>query len=169
MVGHQYAKDICLVEQMIVNTFNLLFEFDKLDDCQRLIDPSIKMFTQIIADKKKGQVSEQLKNKSTSNVYESERNPILPLEFAYSTSLILKAILNLCQSSQNQLSLAESDTLLELSFQWVEKFESHMRDFGYKQLHLELLLRYTKMLYERILGIVIQNMESVTIAKKCLT
>lgn len=44
-----------------------------------------------------------------------------------------------------------------------------MRDFGYKQLHLELLLRYTKMLYERILGIVIQNMESVTIAKKCLT
>jgi deoxyhypusine synthase len=43
MVCQQYAKDITLVEQTMVSTFNLLLEFDKLEDCERLVDPSISM------------------------------------------------------------------------------------------------------------------------------
>lgn len=98
MVCQKYAKDISLVEQTIVSTFNLLFEFGKLEDCERLIDPSITMLSQIRDEKKKTENSLELNQKTKSGAnssYEQERNPILPLEFALNTAIILKAILNL--------------------------------------------------------------------------
>ncbi len=60
MVCQKYAKDISLVEQTIISTFNLLFEFDKLEDCERLIDPSITMLTQIRDEKRKSETSQDL-------------------------------------------------------------------------------------------------------------
>lgn len=60
MVCQKYAKDISLVEQTIISTFNLLFEFDKLEDCERLIDPSITMLTQIRDEKRKLETSQDL-------------------------------------------------------------------------------------------------------------
>ena len=56
-----------------------------------------------------------------------------------------------------------------MSFQWVERFESQLQTIGYKQAHIVLLLRYAKMLFEQILAIVIKDMDSVSLAKKCLT
>jgi hypothetical protein len=44
----------------MISTFNLLFEFDKLEDCERLIDPSITMLTQIRDEKKKSEASQEL-------------------------------------------------------------------------------------------------------------
>jgi len=101
MVCHKYAKDIVLIEQSIVSTFNLIFEFDKLEDCERLIDPSITMLMAIKEEKKRPEPSEVLTLKTKSGnatQYETERNPIIPLEFAFSTVILLKAILNLRQS-----------------------------------------------------------------------
>jgi len=38
-----YAKEIDLVERSIVETFNLLFRYDKLEDCERLLEPALSM------------------------------------------------------------------------------------------------------------------------------
>ena len=43
MICHAYARDIPLVEQAIINTFNLLFTNEKFEDCEKLLDPSIEM------------------------------------------------------------------------------------------------------------------------------
>lgn len=43
MLCHSYAKNIPTVEKAIELTFDLLLEFNKLNDCRSLLDPSIKM------------------------------------------------------------------------------------------------------------------------------
>lgn len=43
MTCHKYAKDIDLVEKSIVETFNLLYKYDKFEDCERLLEPSLNM------------------------------------------------------------------------------------------------------------------------------
>jgi hypothetical protein len=78
-----------------MNTFNLLFEFEKLEDCERLIDPTITMLTQIKEETKKPEKNDSLHTKNKSSTYEAERNPILSLEFTLNTAILLKAILNL--------------------------------------------------------------------------
>lgn len=55
MVCQKYAKDIELVEQSITSTFNLLVEFDKLEDCEKLINPSIEMLSHLREDRQKRQ------------------------------------------------------------------------------------------------------------------
>lgn len=55
MTCQKYAKDLVIVEESIVKTFDLLFQFDKLEDCERLIDPSIAMLTELRKFRKKEQ------------------------------------------------------------------------------------------------------------------
>ena len=55
MTCQKYAKDLVIVEESIVKTFDLLFQFDKLEDCERLIDPSITMLTELRKFRKKEQ------------------------------------------------------------------------------------------------------------------
>jgi hypothetical protein len=47
MLCHSYAKALPTVERGIEHTFDLLMQFNKLEDCRTLVDPSIKMLQQL--------------------------------------------------------------------------------------------------------------------------
>jgi len=47
MLCHTYAKSMVTVEKAIEHTFDLLLHFNKLGDCRELIDPSIKMLSNL--------------------------------------------------------------------------------------------------------------------------
>jgi hypothetical protein len=47
MLCHSYAKDIILVERSIEHTFRLLAQFNKLEDCEVLVDKSIEMLVNL--------------------------------------------------------------------------------------------------------------------------
>ena len=91
MLCHTYAKDLEFVEKAIVHTNDLLMEFDKIDDCRKLLDGSISMLIGIKQSLGNPKSLGEPK-KSISNI-----NPIvqnnLPLEYALSTCYLLKASL----------------------------------------------------------------------------
>jgi hypothetical protein len=91
MLCHTYAKDLEFIEKAIVHTNDLLMEFDKIDDCRKLLDGSISMLIGIKQSLGNPKSLGEPK-KSISNI-----NPIvqnnLPLEYALSTCYLLKASL----------------------------------------------------------------------------
>ena len=87
MLCHNYAKDMVFVERAIIHTYDLLIDFDKMQDCRVLLDGSIDM----LLDVKKGGKTEG--KKSATNVTQNIQNN-LPLEYALSTCYLLKATLN---------------------------------------------------------------------------
>ena len=47
MLCHQYASDIEFVEKAIHHTYELLIQYNKIDDCRNLLDGSIDMLNEI--------------------------------------------------------------------------------------------------------------------------
>ena len=94
MASHRYASDIEFIEEAIVNTFNLLFRFEKYDDCENLLGPALKMLVALRGSRELelNQGSSMLETKTKNK---SESQTILPLEFAISTVLVLRATLSL--------------------------------------------------------------------------
>lgn len=94
MASHRYASDIEFIEEAIVTTFNLLFKFDKLDDCEALLAPALNMLVDLRGSRELelNQGSSMLETKTKTK---SDRQTILPLEFAISTVLVLRATLSL--------------------------------------------------------------------------
>ena len=120
MVCHRYATDISLVEQAIVHTFNLLYQFEKYEDCGRLLDPALGM---LVGLRKAREVDH---NNSTSLIGGkggSENQVNLELEFAISTTLLLRATLLLKQSQNPKLSAEDSEALILSSFSQAEQFD----------------------------------------------
>ena len=49
MMSHNYTQDLESMEQAICHTFDLLFEFNKMEDAKRLIEGSLEMLHAIKA------------------------------------------------------------------------------------------------------------------------
>ena len=47
MQCQKYAKEIDLVERSIVDTFDLLYKYEKYDDCERLLTPALDMLVSL--------------------------------------------------------------------------------------------------------------------------
>ena len=90
MLCHSYAQDMEFIEKAIVHTYDLLVEFDKIDDCRTLLDGSIDMLCNIKATS--GSKDHQETKKSHASINSNVQNN-LPLEFALSTCFLLKATL----------------------------------------------------------------------------
>ena len=54
MTCHKYANDLELVEEAIAQTYQLLFKYNMLDDCERLLDPALKMLIELRSTGKEG-------------------------------------------------------------------------------------------------------------------
>ena len=97
MQCQKYAKEIDLVENSIVETFNLLVKYEKFEDCERLLDPALNMLTNLRQQRETldhnssamlGAAGGDTKSKH-SNAKDANQQVNLPLEFAISTVLIL--------------------------------------------------------------------------------
>ncbi len=95
MICHAYARDIPLVEQAIINTFNLLFGNEKFEDCERLLDPAIEMLYNLRrVDEAKQTAGAANATISKATITIAEQTHInLPLEYCLNTCFILRAIL----------------------------------------------------------------------------
>lgn len=94
MLCHNYAKGMVTVERAVEHTFDLLMQFNKLDDCRTLVDPTIKMLAQLY-----DQWTEQgLTHGGGKSEFPSQNN--LPLEYVIGTVNILKAILSIKEAGQ---------------------------------------------------------------------
>ena len=90
-------------------------------------------------------------NKSKhSNVKESNQQVNLPLEFAISTVLILQATLHIRLSQNSKLPREDRESLIMSSFAQAEQFDQQIQVCGFKQEHIELLLEFTKLLWEEV-------------------
>ena len=134
MLCHNYAKDMVFVERAIIHTYDLLIDFDKMQDCRVLLDGSIDM----LLDVKKGGKTEG--KKSATNVTQNIQNN-LPLEYALSTCYLLKATLNVKETFQFE-SILEQEPIIKQSFDYIDKFEAQLIQSGCNQGHLINLLKY---------------------------
>lgn len=57
MACHKYAKDLDLIEKSIVETFNLLYKYEKFEDCERLLEPSLNMLISLRSSREADQNS----------------------------------------------------------------------------------------------------------------
>ena len=95
MLCHSYAQDMEFIEKAIVHTYDLLVEFDKIDDCRTLLDGSISMLNGIKNSGHKDVGDTKKSHTSISPVVQNN----LPLEFALSTCYLLKATLQIKELS----------------------------------------------------------------------
>lgn len=163
MLCHKYAKDIEVVEQTMIQTFNLLFSFEKYDDCERLLNPMLDMLTTF--RQQGGDSMHQTSQNSSTKQVTQQLHPNLPLEFAVATTMMLKAILCAKMSSSTKIPPEEQDTLITDSFGWADQFESQVASVGFKELHVILMLRYCKILWQEISSSVISDVASVMAVK----
>lgn len=95
MKCQQYAKEIDLVERSIIETFDLLFKYEKLEDCERLLEPALNMFISLRQERETDQnTSTVLETKSKASG-SGQHQTNLPLELAINTVLILQATLSI--------------------------------------------------------------------------
>jgi len=106
MICHAYAKDIPLVEQAIINTFNLLFTNEKFEDCEKLLDPSIEMLYGL----RRSDEAKQTAGAASATTTVAEQTHInLQLEYCLCTCFILRAILCLRVSQNTKMTLEDQD------------------------------------------------------------
>lgn len=84
-----------------------------------------------------------LKDNPEEQEDKDSNRPNLPLEFAISTVLILKAMLSL-QEAKHLSTLEEQEEKYKESFRYIDEFEGQVSSFGFKESHLILLLKYSK-------------------------
>jgi len=162
MACQRYAKDIQLVEQSIVHTFNLLYQFEKYEDCGRLLNPALEM---LVGLRKAREVDH---NNSTSMIGGkggSENQVNLELEFAISTTLLLRATLFLKQSQNPKLGAEDREALILNSFAQAEQFDQQVHAIGFKEQHILLLLKYSKILWQEVVSSTITDADSVQAIK----
>ena len=95
MACQQYAKEVELVERSIIDTFNLMFKYEKYEDCERLLDPALQMLTSLRSAREiEHNNSTVLESKSKVSL-NSNTQTNLPLEFAICTVLVLQATLSI--------------------------------------------------------------------------
>ena len=100
-----------------MHTFNLLYQFEKYEDCGRLLNPALEM---LVSLRKAREVDH---NNSTSLIGGgggSENQVNLELEFAISTTLLLRATLFLKQSQNPKLGVEDREALILSSFAQAE-------------------------------------------------
>lgn len=97
MMSHRYTQKIDFMEEAIIHTNDLLVEFNKLDDCQTLLDGSIDILAKIKAGPLTQKQPESTK-KSHDPQPAVQNN--LPLEFALNTCYLLRATLFIHESMQ---------------------------------------------------------------------
>lgn len=78
-----------MVEKSIVQTFDLLFKYEKYEDCERLLEPALNMLIGLRSSREiENNGSTMMENKSKHSG--SNQNQVnLPLEFTITTVLIL--------------------------------------------------------------------------------
>ena len=103
LASHQSVREMQQVEQCILHTFDMLFEFQKWEDLQSLLDPMCSM---LMSFRRTEQDNKQNPNATDANKASGNLNrggiahqvANLPLEFTISTVYILQAISSLKQS-----------------------------------------------------------------------
>ena len=112
MTCQRYAKEIDLVEKSIVQTFDLLFKYEKYEDCERLLEPALNMLIGLRSSREiENNGSTMLENKSKHSG--SNQNQVnLPLEFTITTVLILQATLSIKLSQNTKLLKEDRESLI---------------------------------------------------------
>ena len=95
MTCHKYAKEIELVEEAICQTYDLLYRYEKYEDCERLLDPALQMLIELRkareVDNQSSSILDTKPSRNSAVVSTPQVN--LPLEFTISTVLILRSML----------------------------------------------------------------------------
>lgn len=89
MTCQRYAKEIELVERSIIDTFNLLFKYEKFEDCGALLDPSLEMLVGLRSASENNHNSSSILETKSKHSISNNVQVNLPLEFAINTVLIL--------------------------------------------------------------------------------
>ena len=161
MTCQKYAKEIDLVEKSIVQTFDLLFKYEKYEDCEHLLEPALNMLIGLRSSREvENNGSTMLDNKSKQSGSNSSQVN-LPLEFTISTVLILQATLSIKLSQNTKLLKEDREALIMQSFSQAEQFDQQILVCGFKQSHISLLLNYTKLLWEEVSQSTVTDMDSV--------
>jgi hypothetical protein len=135
------------IEKAIIHTYDLLVEFNKIDDCRTLLDGSINMLLGIKNNNHKDSGDTK---KSVTSIHQTVQNN-LPLEFALSTCYLLKATLQIKELAQiGSASIDEQEPMMQASFDNIDKFESQLHSVGCNQSHLIRLLSYSHLLQAQI-------------------
>lgn len=125
MMCHSYAQDMEFVQQAVVHTYDLLMEFDKLEECSTLLDGTLDMLDGI--RETLGTVKQQGEGNKKSL---TSLNPVvqnnLPLEFAQATCYLLKATLHI-KEMQLLKTIDEQEPVLVKSFDCIDKFEAQLQ------------------------------------------
>lgn len=122
MQSQRYAKEIDLVEKSIVETFNLLFKYEKYEDCENLLEPSLNMLINLrSARETEHNTSTMEGSKSKASIMSNQVN--LPLELAISTVILLQATLSIKLSQNQKLPRTDRESLILNSFMQAEQFE----------------------------------------------
>ena len=95
----------------------------------------------------------------------SENQVNLELEYAISTTLLLRATLFLKQSQNAKLSPEDREALMLNSFAQAEQFDQQVRAIGFKEQHILLLLKYAKILWQEVVSSTITDSDSVQAIK----
>ena len=88
------------MERSIVETFNLLFKYDKLEDAERLLEPALNMLIGLRQDREIEHNQSAILETKSKNSGSGNSQTNLPLEMAINTVLILQAKLSI-KLSQN--------------------------------------------------------------------
>ena len=94
--SHQSVREMEQVEQCIIHTFDLLFEFQKWEDLQNLLDPMCSMLSGFRRSSEDVKTANDT-NKNSGNPIKNASHtvPNLPLEYTITTLYILQAISSL--------------------------------------------------------------------------
>lgn len=125
MMSHSYAQDLEFMEQAICHTFDLLFEFNKMQDASNLVEGSLEMLHAIKAryspEAQKTRMSDPRKSQASLSAPGQPQNN-LPLENAISTCYLLRATLLVTEAAQVGDTIAEQESLIRHSFDFIDRF-----------------------------------------------
>jgi len=94
----------------------LLFRYEKLEDCERLLEPAINMMIGLRQDREIEQNTSTVLETKSKNSASGSQQTNLPLELAINTVLILQATLSIKLSQNTKLSQDDREELLRQSF-----------------------------------------------------
>jgi len=157
MTCQKYAKEIDLVERSIVETFNLLFAYEKFEDCERLLEPSLQMLASLRSARETEHNSSQLLDSKSKA---GSRQTNLSLEFSITTVLALQATLAIKMSQSAKLAREDREHLVQLSFAKAEQYDQQVQSVGFKQEQICLILDYTKLLWEEVQHSIVTDLNS---------
>ena len=141
MLSHKYAQDVEFVEKSMEHTFDILFEYNKINDCRSLLDGCLGMFLQL---KQQSQAPKYNDNRKGGTTQKNSQNN-LTLEFAISSAYLLNAIF-LATEAKGYSNLEEQEPLIQDSFKMIDKFEAQLINVGCNQSHLIKMLRFSNVL-----------------------